>query len=191
MQPRGSQADYIALAMARNPAIRTQTRQAELAGLNLRSTRFGRRPDIAIGPSVEYLDNEQTYGLSATLALPLWDQKKGAIETATAEQKKALAELEKTRAEIAGEVTKASAISADRQGAAGALLACVSRTVEESDGASRTRLRAERDNVAHLSRRQAHLLRHAGRLLRSRSRKLRKHAAISNRRSVFLSKSKP
>jgi outer membrane protein, heavy metal efflux system len=109
VQPRGSQGDYIALAMVRNPAIRTQIRQAELAGLNLRSTRFGRRPDIAIGPSVEYLDNEQTYGLSATLALPLWDHKQGAIETATAEQRKALAELEKTRAEIAGEVTKASA----------------------------------------------------------------------------------
>jgi len=109
VQPRGSRADFIALAMARNPAIRTQTRQVALAGLNLRSTRFGRRPDIAIGPSVEYLDNEQTYGLSATLALPLWDQKKGAIETATAEQKKALAELEKTRAEIAAEVTKTSA----------------------------------------------------------------------------------
>ena len=95
--------------MARNPAIRTQTRQVELSGLNLRSTRFSRRPDIAVGPSVEYLDNEQTYGLSATLALPLWDQKKGAIETATAEQQKALAELEKTRAEIAAEVTKANA----------------------------------------------------------------------------------
>jgi cobalt-zinc-cadmium efflux system outer membrane protein len=109
VQPRGSHADYIALAMARNPAIRTQTRQAEIAGLNLRSTRFARRPDFAIGPSIEYLESEQTYGLSATLALPLWDQKKGAIETATADQRKALAELEKTRAEIAGEVTKASA----------------------------------------------------------------------------------
>ena len=109
VQSRGTRADYIPLAMARNPAIRTQTRQAEIAGLNLRSTRFNRRPDIAIGPSVEYLENEQTYGLSATLALPLWDRKQGAIETATAEQKKALAALEKTRAEIAAEVTKASA----------------------------------------------------------------------------------
>jgi cobalt-zinc-cadmium efflux system outer membrane protein len=109
VQPRGSGGDFVALAMARNPSIRTQTRQAELAGLNLRSTRFARRPDIAIGPSVEYLDREQTYGISVTLALPLWDQKKGAIETATAEQKRVLAELEKTRAEIAGEVTKAAA----------------------------------------------------------------------------------
>ena len=109
VQPRGSCGDFVALALAHNPGIRTQTRQIELAGLNLRSTRFGRRPDFAIGPSIEYLDNEQTYGLSATFALPLWDQKQGAIETATAEQRKALTELEKTRAEVAAEVTKASA----------------------------------------------------------------------------------
>ena len=106
---RGSMTDFLALAMARNPAIHTQTRQAEIAGLSLRATRFGRRPDVAIGPSVEYLENEQTYGISATLALPLWDQKQGAIETATAEQKKAVADLEKTRAEVAGEVTRATA----------------------------------------------------------------------------------
>ena len=109
VQPRGTRTDFLALAMARNPGIRTDTRQAELSGLNLRSTRFGRRPDFAIGPSLEYLENEQTYGLSATLALPLWDQKKGAIETATAEQRKAVAALEKTRLEVAAEVTKAAA----------------------------------------------------------------------------------
>ena len=109
IQPRGTRIDFLALAMARNPGIRTSTRQAEISGLNLRATRFGRRPDFAVGPSVEYLDNEQTYDLSFTLALPLWDQKKGAIQTATAEQRKALAQLEKTRLEVATEVTKASA----------------------------------------------------------------------------------
>lgn len=108
-QPRGSETDFRALALARNPGIRTQMRQAELAGLNLRSTRFGRRPDFAIGPSLEYTDTEQTYGVSATLALPLWDQKQGALETATAEQRRTLAELEKTRVEVAAEVTKAAA----------------------------------------------------------------------------------
>jgi len=109
VRPRESLTDYLGLAMARNPAIRTQTRQVELAGLNLRATRLSRHPDVAVGPSIEYLDNEQTYGLGAAFALPLWDQKKGAIETATAEQKKAVAELEKTRAEVAAEVTRAGA----------------------------------------------------------------------------------
>jgi cobalt-zinc-cadmium efflux system outer membrane protein len=106
--PRGGSADFLALAMARNPAIRAQQLQAEKAGLSLRATRFGRRPDFAIGPSVEYLETEQTYGLGVTIALPLWDQKKGEIQTATAEQAKAMAELEKLRLEVRGEVAKSS-----------------------------------------------------------------------------------
>jgi cobalt-zinc-cadmium efflux system outer membrane protein len=106
--PRGAEGNFLALAMARNPAIRAQQLQTERAGLSLRATRFGRRPDFAIGPSVEYLKDEQTYGLGVTVALPLWDQKKGEIQTATAEQHKALAELEKVRAEVRGEVTRST-----------------------------------------------------------------------------------
>lgn len=117
--PRGSQGDFIALAMARNPSLRTLTKQAEVAGLTLRSTRFGRRPDFAIGPSLEYIQNEQIIGLNATIALPFWDQKRGEIETATGEQRKALAEIEKTRVEIAGEVTKAASALQVAKDAAG------------------------------------------------------------------------
>lgn len=83
--------------------------QAELAGLNLRKTRFGRRPDIAIGPRVEYLENEQTYGIGATIALPLWNQSQGEIQTALAEQQKEIAAIEKLRVEITGAVTKSAA----------------------------------------------------------------------------------
>ena len=104
----GTKSDFLALAMARNPTLRTLGVQAETAGLTLRSTRFGQRPDFAIGPQVEYLDNEQTYGLGITVALPFWDRKTGEIQTATAEQRKALAEIEKTRLEITGEVTKSA-----------------------------------------------------------------------------------
>jgi cobalt-zinc-cadmium efflux system outer membrane protein len=106
--PRGGSVDFVALAMARNPALRAQELVAEKAGLSLRATRFGRRPDFAIGPSIEYVKDEQTYGISATIALPLWDRKKGEIQTATAEQQKALAELEKLRVEVRGEVTKSA-----------------------------------------------------------------------------------
>ena len=83
--------------MARNPSLRALGVQAEAAGLTLRSTRFGRRPDFAVGPQVEYTKNEQIYGLGVTIALPFWDRKQGEIQTATAEQQKALAEIEKTR----------------------------------------------------------------------------------------------
>ena len=106
--PPGGTPDFVGLAMARNPAIRAQQLQAERAGLSLRATRFGRRPDFAIGPSVEYLKDEQTYGVGVTVALPLWDQKKGEIQTATAEQAKALAELDKLQLEVRGEVTKSA-----------------------------------------------------------------------------------
>jgi len=107
--PPGATGDYVALAMARNPSIRMVSAQSEIAQLTLRSTRFGRRPDFAVGPSVEYSETEQIYGFSGTIALPFWDQKRGDIETALGEQEKALAEVAKTRAEIAGEVTKATA----------------------------------------------------------------------------------
>jgi cobalt-zinc-cadmium efflux system outer membrane protein len=107
--PRGTTGNYVTLAMTHNPSLRTQEMQAQLAGLNLRKTRFGRRPDFAIGPRVEYTDREQTYGFGATVALPLWNQSQGEIQTAAAEEQKEIAAAEKLRAEIAGAVTKAGA----------------------------------------------------------------------------------
>ena len=103
-----SRSEFLALALARNPALRTLGVQAEAAGLTLRSTRFGNRPDFAIGPQVEYTRSEQIYGLGVTIALPFWDLRKGEIQTATAEQQRTLAEIEKARLEIAGAVTKAA-----------------------------------------------------------------------------------
>ena len=107
--PSYTKTDVLALAMARNPSLRTRSMQGDIAGLNLRKTRFGRRPDFAIGPSVEYLPNEQTYGISATISLPIWNTSKGEIQSATAEQRKAVADIEKLRQEIAGAVTKSTA----------------------------------------------------------------------------------
>lgn len=105
VRPR-SRSELVALAMVRNPALRTLGVQAESAGLTLRSTRLGNRPDFAVGPQVEYTKDEQIYGLGVTIALPFWDRKQGEIQTATAEQQKALVEIEKTRLEITGAVTR-------------------------------------------------------------------------------------
>ena len=109
LAPRGSAPDYVALALARNPSLRAQVRQGDLAGLNLSAARLSRKPDLKVGPVVEYTDVEQTVGVGFSLPLPMWDQKKGDIEKATAEQRKALAEIDKARAEITGEVTTAAA----------------------------------------------------------------------------------
>jgi outer membrane protein, heavy metal efflux system len=107
--PSYTKTDLIALAMARNPSLRMRSMQGDIAGMNLKKTRFGRRPDFAIGPSVEYLPSEQTYGISATVSLPIWNTSKGEIESASAEQRKALADIERLRQEIRGAVIKSTA----------------------------------------------------------------------------------
>ena len=83
-----SKSEFLRLALARNPSLRTLGVLAEAAGLTLRSTRFGLRPDFAVGPQVEYTKDEQIYGLGVTVALPFWDQKTGEIQTATAEHRR-------------------------------------------------------------------------------------------------------
>jgi cobalt-zinc-cadmium efflux system outer membrane protein len=62
LAPRGSGDNFWALALARNPSLRTKYLEAERAGLKLRATRFGRRPDFAIGPTVEYYPTSRLMG---------------------------------------------------------------------------------------------------------------------------------
>lgn len=100
--------ELLALAYARNPSIRVQEMQAEIAGLNVRKARLARRSDFAIGPAIEYSKSEQVIGLSATVSLPRKNYGRGEMLTASAEQRRALAEIERLRREIAGSVAKAS-----------------------------------------------------------------------------------
>jgi cobalt-zinc-cadmium efflux system outer membrane protein len=95
-------------ALARNPAVKVQEAEAERAGLSLQSIRKSRFPDFKAGPSLEYTRDEQIAGVGLTLPLPLWDKKKGEIATAAAGQEKALAELEKLRRDILGDVATAA-----------------------------------------------------------------------------------
>lgn len=92
-------------ALTRNPAIKIQEAEVERTGLSLKSIRRSRRPDFTVGPSVEYTRDEQIVGFGVSVPLPLWDRKKGELATATAEQERALAELESLRREIQRDVT--------------------------------------------------------------------------------------
>lgn len=94
-------------ALTRNPSYRIQSTEVERTGLSLQSVRKSRLPDFTVGPNVEYVKGEQTYGFGISLPLPLWDRKQGEIVTATAEQEKAFAELEKLRQEILRDVATA------------------------------------------------------------------------------------
>jgi cobalt-zinc-cadmium efflux system outer membrane protein len=91
-----------------NPAIKIQEAEAQRTGLSLQSVRKSRRPDFRAGPNIEYTRDEQIFGIGFTLPLPLWDKKRGEVASAVAEQKKALAELDKLRGEILRDVTTAS-----------------------------------------------------------------------------------
>ena len=95
-------------ALAQNPSLKIQTAEVERTGLSLTLTKKSRLPDFTIGPTIEYQQPEQVYGLGISLPLPLWDKKKGAITTATAEQQRAMAELDALRRDIVREVDSAA-----------------------------------------------------------------------------------
>src|SRR5262249_44722850 len=71
-----------------------------------------RRPDFMVGPSVEYLKDEQTYDLGISLPLPLWDQRKGEIATASAEKERAVAERDRLRQEVLADAGSAYELTA-------------------------------------------------------------------------------
>lgn len=106
--PVPDQSRLMEQALLRNPVVKVQEAEAARTGLSVQSIRKSRLPDFKVGPQVEYTRDEQIIGLGFTLPLPLWDNKKGEIATATAEQEKALAELDKLRREILRDVTTAA-----------------------------------------------------------------------------------
>jgi cobalt-zinc-cadmium efflux system outer membrane protein len=100
--------DLVSAALAQNPSLRVQAMQAQIAALNVRKARLARKPDLAIGPSLEVSKSEQILGLSATIPLPGKNYGRGEVLTASAEQRKVTAENEALRREIVAAVTKAA-----------------------------------------------------------------------------------
>lgn len=99
--------NFQACALTNNPALRIQLVENEKSGLGVRSAKLSGRPDFTLGPALELDKEEQVYGLSISLPLPLWNRRKGEIRTANAGHQKALAETERLRREIIGAVTTA------------------------------------------------------------------------------------
>ncbi len=106
--PERTLPDLLAAALADNPSLRVQAMQAEIAGLSVRKAKLARKPEISVGPSLEYSKSEQVLSIGATVSLPNKNYGKGELQTATAEQRKVLAETERLRREITGAVTKAA-----------------------------------------------------------------------------------
>ncbi len=101
-------ATLLAEAAVRSPVLRVQAIEVERARLGLQVARRSRFPDFAIGPTFETEPDTQFFSLNLTAPLPLWDQKKGEIATAEAEQRRAAAELERARQEVLRDVLTSS-----------------------------------------------------------------------------------
>lgn len=101
-------ADLIQRALDQNPGLRVQALQAEIATMNLRKARLARKPDVSVGPSLEWSRSEQIVGLSATVPLPGKNYGRGEILSASAEQRRVAAQAEQLRREISGEVARAA-----------------------------------------------------------------------------------
>jgi cobalt-zinc-cadmium efflux system outer membrane protein len=99
--------NLLAFALSNNPALRIQMVENEKAGLGIKSAKLSGRPDFTVGPALELDKEEQIYGVSISLPLPLWNSRKGEIQTANATQQKALAETERLQREIIRAVTTA------------------------------------------------------------------------------------
>lgn len=93
-------ANVLDFALTNNPAVRVQRVQIERAGLNVQATKLSRRPDFAVGPVFDIGQDEQVYGFGVSVPLPFWNKRKGEIQTATAEQKKAQAQIDRLQFEI-------------------------------------------------------------------------------------------
>ncbi len=92
--------NLVASALERNPSIRAQVLQMELAKKNIEAVKLARTPDLTISPGLEYTADEQVYGVNLSMPLPFWNRGKGAIHAAVAEDRKAEAEMEKLKQEI-------------------------------------------------------------------------------------------
>ena len=101
------QDDLLQRVFARNPELKIRGAEIDRARLNLQSISKSRLPDFSVGPSIEHLKDEQTYGAGFTLPLPLWNSKKGEIISATAERDRAMAELERLKQDVARDVATA------------------------------------------------------------------------------------
>ena len=99
--------DPVGMALAQNPAVKTRTLLVEISQRNIRAADLVLKPDLSVAPSLEYTRDEQIYGLSLSLPIPVWNRGKGEVRKANGEYRAAQAELEKVKQEVTLSVKEA------------------------------------------------------------------------------------
>jgi cobalt-zinc-cadmium efflux system outer membrane protein len=90
-------------ARSRNFDVRTRVAELEQQGFHVQLSENERWPSVTVKPYIageHASDRQREFGLGISLPLPLWDQKKGSIETAKARQLQAEVSVNVTLREI-------------------------------------------------------------------------------------------
>lgn len=87
-------------AMDVHPAITRQRREVERWRYQLDFERQARVPDVGLGGVYVRDIDKETFGIILSVPIPLWDQRQGKIATAMAEERRAEADLVRSRAEL-------------------------------------------------------------------------------------------
>lgn len=93
-------------AMDVHPAITRQRREVARGRSQLDFERQARVPDVGVGGLYVRDIDKETFGVVLSVPLPLWDQRQGKIATAMAENRRAEADLERSRVELAKSIAQ-------------------------------------------------------------------------------------
>lgn len=93
-------------ALTRHPLILQRQKALDAAGYALSRERYSRMPDLTIRGSTSEEIDKRSYAVGLSIPFPLLYQRQGEIATARAEQTRAQAQLEQTRAELTRLITQ-------------------------------------------------------------------------------------
>ncbi|MFZ5862400.1 MAG: TolC family protein [Nitrospirota bacterium] len=93
-------------ALAAHPLITRQEHALKAAGYTLSEQRLARVPDLTVTGSTGEEIDKRSSAIGLALAVPLFNQRRGDIAVARAEQTKAQAELAQTRLDLTKEITQ-------------------------------------------------------------------------------------
>jgi len=111
--PLPSTAQLVVIARSGNFNVRMREAELQQQGYRVRLTRFEKwaRPSVGVFAHEETADaDEYQFGITLRLPLPLWNQNKGAIETARAKEVQAAASLNAMMRKVENEVAAAAAM---------------------------------------------------------------------------------
>jgi cobalt-zinc-cadmium efflux system outer membrane protein len=96
----------LSYAMERHPLILKTSKEAEAKEFSLEKEKASISPDITVRGFSDRETDKESYGVSLSIPIPLWYQRRGEIARAFAEKTRAEAEIYKIRVELSRAITE-------------------------------------------------------------------------------------